>query len=118
MATFVPFAPAIGVRRIGPDVTTVLPDPVRTPDEPISRPGVARHAGATVVWLPLVAQGGPTFPLLAPVDGTCRLLPLVTAMPELPSVTTVVELSPLPFVGAAVFRRLPGLPTFYLAVSL
>lgn len=115
MATFVPFAPAIGVRRIGPDVTTMLPDPVRTPDEPISRPGVARHAGATVVWLPLVAQGGPTFPLLAPVDGTCRLLPLVTAMPELPSVTTVVELSPLPFVGAAVFRRLPGLPTFYLA---
>jgi phosphatidylserine/phosphatidylglycerophosphate/cardiolipin synthase-like enzyme len=115
MATFVPFAPDTGVQRLAPDITGVQPDPVRNPGEPISRPGVARHAGATVVWLPLVAQGGPTFPLRAPAGGTCRLLPLTTPLPELPGVATIVELSPLPFAGAGVFRRLPGLPTFYLA---
>jgi phosphatidylserine/phosphatidylglycerophosphate/cardiolipin synthase-like enzyme len=115
MATFAPFAPAAGVRRARPDVTVALPDPARSPGEPVSRPGVARHAGATVVWLPLVAQGGPTFPLVAPVTGTCRLLPLVPPLPELPGVATIVELSPLPFGIAPVLRRLPGLPTFYLA---
>jgi len=113
MATFVPFAPDTGVDRIGPDVSTVLSDPARTPDEPISRPGVARHAGATLVWLPL--EGGPTFPLRAPASGTCRRLPIAVPVPELPGVATIVELSPLPFAGAAVMRRLPGLPTFYLA---
>ena len=73
MATFVPFAPGTGVRRNGPDVTTVLPDPARAPGDPVIRPGVAPHAGATVVWLPLVAQGGPTFALRAPASGTCRM---------------------------------------------
>ena len=68
-----------------------------------------------MVWLPLVAQGGPTFPLRSPASGTCRMLPVTTPVPGLPGVTTIVELSPLPFAGAAVFRRLPGLPTFYLA---
>src|SRR6266540_1769447 len=115
MATFAPFAPAAGVRRAAPDVTVALPDPARAPDEPMNRPGVARHAGATLVWLPLVAQGGPTFPLLAPVTGTCRQLPLSPPLPELAGVATILELSPLPFGSAPVLRRLPGFPTFYLA---
>ena len=115
MTTFVPFVPGTGVRRIGPDVTGTLPDPVRAPDEQISRPGVARHAGATLVWLPLMAEGAPPFSLRVPTDSMCRRLPVTAPMPELPGVATILELSPLPFAGAAVMRRLPGLPTFYLA---
>jgi phosphatidylserine/phosphatidylglycerophosphate/cardiolipin synthase-like enzyme len=115
MATFVPFVPGTGVRRSGPDFIALLPDPVRAPNEPIIRPGVARQAGAAVMWLPLAAEGGPTFQLRAPVGGTCRQLPLAVPMPNLPGVATILELSPLPFAGAAVMRRLPGLPTFYLA---
>lgn len=115
MAAFVPFVPETGVRRLGPDVVGRLADPPRAPGDPIARPGVARHAGATLVWLPLVAQGGPSFPLTAPADAACRLLPLAAPDPSLPGVATIVELSPLPFTGAGVMRRLPGLPTFYLA---
>jgi phosphatidylserine/phosphatidylglycerophosphate/cardiolipin synthase-like enzyme len=115
MAAFVPFVPSSGARRNAPDALAALPDPARTPDEPVSRPGVARHAGATVVWLPLVAQGGPTFPLVAPATGACRQVKLVPALPELPGIATVLELSPLPFASAPVLRRLPGFPTFYLA---
>lgn len=115
MATFVPFAPATGVRRNGADVTVALPDPARAPGDPVIRPGVARHAGATVVWLPLAVDGGPSFPLSAPVDGTCRRLPLASPPPGLTGVASILELSPLPFGIAAVLRRLPGYPTFYLA---
>ena len=115
MATFAPFVQATGVRRDSPDRTVSLPDPPRTPGEAVSRPGVARHAGAPIVWLPLVAQGGPTFPLVAPVTGTCRRIELVPPLPGLPGVQTVVELSALPFAAAPVLRRLPGFPTFYLA---
>lgn len=117
MAAFQPFVPGTGVRRSGPDVPGMLADPPRAPGDPISRPGVARHAGASLVWLPLVAQGGPTFALTAPADAACRLLPLAAPDPSLPGVATVVELSPLPFASAQVMRRLPGLPTFYLAVA-
>jgi len=115
MPAFVPFVPATGVRRQGLDVAGVLAEPPRAPGEPISRPGVARYAGAALVWLPLAAQGGPTFPLQAPADATCRLLPLAVADPALPGVQRIFELSPLPFAGPGVIRRLPGLPTFYLA---
>lgn len=115
MAAFVPFVAETGVRRQAPDVASVLADPPRAPGDPVSRPGVARHAGATVVWLPLVAQGGPTFALQSPALATCRLLPLAVTDPALPGVATLVELSPLPFAPASVMRRLPGLPTFYLA---
>jgi phosphatidylserine/phosphatidylglycerophosphate/cardiolipin synthase-like enzyme len=115
MAAFVPFVPATGVRRLGPDVPGRLADPPRAPGDPISRPGVARHAGATLMWLPLVADGAGTFALTAPADAACRLLPLAAPDPALPGVATIVELSPLPFTAAAVMRRLPGLPTFYLA---
>src|SRR5829696_1761571 len=111
MATFAPFAPEIGVSRDGPDLTVALLDPPRAPNEPIVRPGVARHAGAPLVWLPLDAQGAGTFPLAALVTGTCRRV----TPPALPGVTTVLELSPLPFESGAVLRRLPGYPTFYLA---
>ena len=67
-----------------------------------------------MVWLPLVAQGGPTFPLRA------RPAARAGCCPSPPAAGTARgdhdrELSPLPFAGAAVFRRLPGLPTFYLA---
>src|SRR4051794_40818679 len=110
MASFAPFvAPA--VLSGGADLTVALPDPPRAPGEAITRPGVARHAGATLVWLQLGPQGGPPFELLAPVTGTCRLLPALPAL----SAARILELSPLPFASAPVLRRLPGLPTFYLA---
>ena len=46
MATFVPFVPDAGAESQRPDMIAPLPDPERSPGEPISRPGVARHAGA------------------------------------------------------------------------
>ena len=115
MASFVPFVPATGVRRAGPDVVAALPDPPRTPGEPIRRPGVARHAGAILVWLPLAPDGAASFPLLAPATGTCRTVTLPAA--TLPGVTQLLEIAPLPFAVAAVLRRLPGLPTFHLAFA-
>ncbi|TDB89411.1 hypothetical protein E1264_08335 [Actinomadura sp. KC216] len=111
MPAFMPFVPATGVRRDGPDLTVALPDPPRGAAEPIVRDGVARHAGATVVWLRLAAEGTSPFRLAAPVTGTCRRVEVA----GLPDVTMAVELSPLPFEGAGVLRRLPGYPTFYLA---
>ena len=116
MPSFVPFVPAAGVLRNGPDVLVSLPDPDRGTDEPVIRPGVPRYAGATLDLLPLVAQGGPTFPLLAPVDLACRRLPLFPALPGLPEVSVLVELAPIPFRSAAVMRRLPGIPTLYVGL--
>jgi phosphatidylserine/phosphatidylglycerophosphate/cardiolipin synthase-like enzyme len=55
------------------------------------------------------------FPLVAPVTGTCRVVELAAPVPALPDVTSIVELGPLPFGPARTLRRLPGMPTFYLA---
>ncbi len=112
MPSFVPFVPATGVVRGTPDVTAALSDPPRKPTDLIIRTGVARHAGATVAWLPLSKENQSPFALLAPVTGTCRQVPVSQL---LQGVTTILELSPLPFAIAPVLRKLPGFPTFYLA---
>jgi phosphatidylserine/phosphatidylglycerophosphate/cardiolipin synthase-like enzyme len=111
----VPFATLPDVVRAGPDVLVTLPDPPRTPGDPVVRPGVARLAGASLLMLPLAAAAA-TFELRAPVNGPCRRVELTAPLAGLPGVSTVIEVTPLPFGVRAVARRLPGLPVWYLAV--
>jgi len=117
MVSFAPFVPATGVRRAAPDVTVTLPSPPRQPGDPLVRPGVARHEGATLVMLPLEEDGSGSFPLSSPVTGPCRRVELGTTLPGLPGVTTLLEVSPLPFGIRPALRRLPGLPVFYLGAA-
>ncbi|MFC7359470.1 hypothetical protein [Nocardioides astragali] len=117
MATFLPFVAVAAVQRGGPDVLVTLPDPPRQPGEPLVRPGVARLAGAQLMMVPLVPQGGGTVNVHSPVTGPCRQVDLTaTPIAALPGVSILLEISPLPFAAAAVLRRLPGLPVFYVAV--
>ena len=111
-ASFVPFVDLAAVGRAGPDVTITLPAPPRSPGDPLVRSGVARHEGASITLLPLAAAVD--FELLAPVAGTVRRTALGT---ELPGVTTLLEVSPLPFGIRRVLRRLPAYPTFYLGAA-
>ena len=105
-----PFAPTTVTRN--PDVLITLPDPPRPPGAPIVRPGVARHAGVTLVMIDVVPSAG-SFALLAPVTGTVRNVEMPAGGPG--SITQLIELSPLPFAAAHTFRKLPaGVPTFYL----
>ena len=91
-----------------------LPDPPRPPGAPIVRPGVARHAGVTLVMIDVVPSAG-SFALLAPVTGTVRNVEMPAGGPG--SITQLVELSPLPFAAAHTFRKLPaGVPTFLLGL--
>ena len=105
-----PFAPTTVTRN--PDVLITLPDPPRPPGGPIVQPGVARHAGVTLVMMD-VGPAAASFALGAPVTGTVRNVDVAAVGPA--SITQVVELSPLPFAAAHTFRKLPaGVPTFYL----
>ena len=112
MTSFAPFVVAPGVSRAGPDLTITLPSPPRSPGDPVVRPGAARHEGASLVLLPLAAATDVA--LRAPVTGTVRRVVLGT---EVPGVTTLLEVSPLPFGIRRVLRRLPAYPTFYLAAA-
>jgi phosphatidylserine/phosphatidylglycerophosphate/cardiolipin synthase-like enzyme len=118
VATFAPFVTASAVRRAGPDLVLTLPDPTRAPGEPLVRPGVARLAGAPLVLVPLAPSGAATsLEVRSPVTGFSRRVELGTIPPPgLPGVLTALEIAPLPFAAAAVLRRLPGLPTFYVAI--
>ena len=118
MATFVPFVTASDVQRAEPDVLVTLPDPPRMPGAPLVRPGVARLAGSPLVLMPIAPNGGaPSVTVRSPVTGVSRRVELgTTSLPGLPGVATLLEVAPLPFASAEVFRRLPGLPTFYVAI--
>ena len=99
-------------RHAKSDVLITLPDPPRPPGAPIVQPGVARHAGVTLVMIDVVPSAG-SFALLAPVTGTVRNIDVPAVGPD--SITQLVELSPLPFAAARTFRKLPaGVPTFYV----
>ena len=106
MATFAPFVSPSAVRRAGPDLLVTLPDPPRTPGDPLVRPGVARLAGAPLVLLPLAPSGGaPSLTVRSPMTGFSRRVELqTTTLPGLPGVTTLLEVAPLPFAAADVLR--------------
>jgi phosphatidylserine/phosphatidylglycerophosphate/cardiolipin synthase-like enzyme len=120
VSSFVPFvslpdAQPPPVERDGADITTSLPSPPRQPGDPIVRSAAARHEGAPVVFLPLrPASGEMSITLSSPVTGPCRQVALPTAIAGM---TTLLEITPLPFAIRGVVRRLPGLPTFYLGAT-
>ena len=116
MSSFVPFVSATGAERAGPDRTVSLPSPPRQPGDPIVRPVVARYEGAPVVFLPLRPVGSAsTIALHSPVTGTSRRVAL--PMSGIEGVTTLLEITPLPFTIRNVVRRLPALPTFYVGAA-
>ena len=116
MTSFVPFVPPAGAGRTGPDITATLPSPPRQPGDPIVRPLVPRYEGAPAVFLRLQPVGAAsTISLRSPVTGTCRLVALPTG--GIDGVTTMLEISPLPFAIRNVVRRLPAMPTFYFGMT-
>jgi phosphatidylserine/phosphatidylglycerophosphate/cardiolipin synthase-like enzyme len=112
MPGIVPMIASSNARVIGEAVRT-LPDPERVTSDPIFRPSVARHATATLMLLEVQAIA-PPLAVRAPALSAARRVevpPLGTS-----SITTLLELSPLPFGGdaRALFTALGGIPTFYL----
>ena len=103
-----------GANVVG-EVLVVLPDPVRAAGDPVFRPGVARHPTSTVI-LSALQPAATQLTIFAPATSAVRRIdvpPLGTS-----SITTLLELSPLPFGGdaRALFAALGGVPTFYLGV--
>jgi len=110
MAGIVPMFASANARVIGETVLT-LPDPERVTSDPIFRPGVARHVTSTLILLEVQAIA-PPLALRAPTTAAARRV----EVPQLGSISTLLELSPLP-VGAdarALFVALGGFPTYYL----
>ena len=73
-------------------------------------PTLAPENAPVLTWLPLVSQGGPTFPLFAPATGVTEQRSITTVIPEMPGATRILRLAPLPFQAAAVFRQHAGIP--------
>jgi phosphatidylserine/phosphatidylglycerophosphate/cardiolipin synthase-like enzyme len=111
MAAFTrPFDPG-AVSRALPDLRVALPDPGRQLADPLIRPGVARYAGRTLILLHVTAGG--TFALVSPAQAAAREVTLEPG--TLPGITSLLEISPLPFAISPVLRALrPGAPTFYI----
>ena len=117
-----PFDSALVSRQT--DVTVHLPDPPRTPQDPLVRPGVARHAGSPLVLMHLQPVGAPVH-VGSPVAGSARTVANVgpgsqpIANPSLNGgVYELAEISPFPFVIAKILRALGrGVPTFYLGCA-
>ena len=107
---------ALSADRVG-ETLIVLPDPERLIGDPIFRPGVARHPHANVLLLEVRAKTGQALSLRAPMASAARL---VNGVPPLgPSnITTLIELSPLPFGDDAqlLFTQLEAVPTFYIGL--
>ncbi len=116
MAAIAPMVAAAAATRVG-ETIVVLPDPERTITDPIFRPGVARHPAATVILLELRAAGAQPLVVRAPTRSAARLITGIAPLGTTP-LTTLLELSPLPF-GAearALFAALEAVPTFYFGV--
>ncbi len=117
-----PFDPALVSRQA--DVTVHLPDPLRMPQDPLARPGVARHAGSPLVLMHLQPVGAP-FHVGSPVAGSARAVANIgpgsqpIANPSLDGgVYELTEISPFPFVISKFLRALGrGVPTFYLGCA-
>jgi phosphatidylserine/phosphatidylglycerophosphate/cardiolipin synthase-like enzyme len=113
MAVISPMITPSGAVRVG-ESTVVLPNPDRGLTDPIFRPGVARHPAATVILLEVRPRPAQTLEVRAPATSAVRRV----TIPPLGSLTTLLELSPIPFAGdaALLFARLGAVPTFYLGV--
>ena len=105
-----PSCPGSAVRA-GPDLTVALPDPPRHPTSrcPARRRPPRRRHGDLV---PLAADGAATFPLAAPVTGTCRLVPLAFPLRRCPASRPSSSSRPCPSdrAGAAAAAR-PARPS-------
>lgn len=114
MAGIVPMVTSSAAVRVG-ETTIVLPDPPRGLTDPIFRPGVARHPASTVILLELQPQPAQTLEVRAPSTSAVRRI----TIPPLGSISTLLELSPIPFSEGAqlVFSRLGAVPTFYLGIN-
>jgi phosphatidylserine/phosphatidylglycerophosphate/cardiolipin synthase-like enzyme len=110
MAGIVPMIASANARVVG-ETLLVLPDPARTSGDPTFRPNVARHAASALVLLEVQALA-PPLAVTAPVTAGTRRVDV----PPLGSISTLLELSPLPFAddARALFAALGGIPTFYL----
>lgn len=103
-----PFLTDTGVVAPKDDVPYELPD-----DSAI------RYRKAPIVMMASIAIRG--FSLLCPATGVVRAIDLKTGDPladAKPSVNTLLEISPIPFVAPGIFRAIrPGLPTFYIGYA-
>jgi hypothetical protein len=113
MPGIVPMIEPAAATRVG-ETAIVLPDPERTLTDPIFRPGIAWHPGATVILLEVRALPAQTLVVRAPATSAVRGIDI----PPLGPVTRLLELSPLPFGDAtrAVFAELRAVPTFYVGL--
>ena len=95
MSGIAPMVTAAAGTLVG-ETIRVLPDPVRTENDPVFRPGVARFPTLTVILLEIRARPAQTLVVRAPVTAAVRH---VTDVPPLgaAALTTLLELSPLPF---------------------
>ncbi len=97
------------------EVSGILADPPRQTlagiEPQILRSGVARYAGRSLLFARVNLAGSS---LLSPARGSVRLA-AIEPTADLPGVTEVLEISPLPFGLEPVLQRLRGLPTFYLS---
>jgi phosphatidylserine/phosphatidylglycerophosphate/cardiolipin synthase-like enzyme len=110
-----PMIDAAAARRLG-ETPIVLPDAERASTDPVFRPTLARHVGATVILLEVGAQPGQTVSVRAPLAAALRQ---VTIPPLGASgLSTLVELSPMTLraEARAVFGQLGAVPTFYLGL--
>jgi phosphatidylserine/phosphatidylglycerophosphate/cardiolipin synthase-like enzyme len=116
MSGIAPIFAAAAADRVGETLVT-LPDPDRLLADPIFRPGVARHPSARIILLEIRAKSGGTASVRAPAASSARL---VTGIPPIGTsgLTTLIELSPLPFGDDArtLFAALGAVPTFYVGV--
>lgn len=112
MPGIVPMVASANAQVIG-ETVVALPDPPRLTSDPIFRPGVARHAAARLILLEVQAIA-PPLAVRSPATSAARRVdvpPLGTS-----AITTLLELSPLPFDAdaRALFAALGGIPTFYV----
>jgi hypothetical protein len=116
MAAIAPMVAAATATRVG-ETVVLLPDPDRTITDPIFRPGVAHHPAATVILLELRAAGAQPVVVRAPTRSTARLITGIAPLGA-SALTTLLELSPLPFgvEARALFAALGAVPTFYFGV--
>lgn len=100
-------------------ISLMLPDPNSfDPTHVIARPFIARYANTSLLLTRVVSSASTT--LSCPVIGTLRKIALDNTFPGNASlmaegITTLLEISPLPFFIESILREIPGgVPVFYI----